>query len=63
MHNYIIDGKTIKAKITGIDKDGKLLIETESGNLESFAFKEIEYCIWNNKNIIIIYRIANFFLF
>jgi len=45
MHNYIIDGKTIKAKITGVDKDGKLLIETESGNLESFAFKEIEYCI------------------
>lgn len=47
MHNYIIDGATIKAKITGVDKDGKLMIKTESDEIKSFAFKEIKYCIEN----------------
>jgi len=44
-HDYIIGGKRIKAKIAGIAKDGKLIIETENGNLKTFAFKEISYCI------------------
>lgn len=46
-HDYIIEDKTVKAKIKGVNQDGKLMVETECGDLKTFAFKEIKYCIGN----------------
>ncbi|MEN8119915.1 MAG: biotin--[acetyl-CoA-carboxylase] ligase [Bacteroidota bacterium] len=47
VHNYIAEGATIEAKITGINQDGKLMVKTKNGDLKTFAFKEIKYCIGN----------------
>ncbi len=45
MNEFIVKNKIIKAKIIGVDKFGKLIIETENSFIKKFAFKEILYCI------------------
>jgi BirA family biotin operon repressor/biotin-[acetyl-CoA-carboxylase] ligase len=49
--NYKYKGEEIKAKITGVTKAGKLMLETEKGNLPDRQagmlecdFKEVEFC-------------------
>lgn len=46
-HTYIqlSDNKEIVAKIIGIDKTARLLLETSDGSVLPFAFKEIKYCL------------------
>ncbi len=41
--NYKTKGKEFEAKICGIDKYGKLLLETKFGNIESYDLKEVEF--------------------
>ncbi len=45
IHNFMVNDKKIRAKIIGIDENGRLMIEMENGSIEVFAFKEIKYCI------------------
>ena len=40
---YEIEGGKIKAKITGIDEIGMLLLEMENGKTKSFSLKEISF--------------------
>ena len=40
---YEIEGGKIKAKITGIDEIGMLLLEMENGKTKAFALKEISF--------------------
>ena len=40
---YKIEGGRIKAKITGIDEIGMLLLEMENGKTKAFALKEISF--------------------
>jgi BirA family biotin operon repressor/biotin-[acetyl-CoA-carboxylase] ligase len=42
LHDYVIGGKKIKGKITGLTPEGKLLLDTEEGQKEC-GFKEIEF--------------------
>lgn len=46
-HNYIdcATHETFSGKIIGIDDFARLKVETQSGDIKSFAFKEISYCI------------------
>ena len=46
LHDYIVDGEIITAKITGIDADGRLIVKIGDGQ-RKFAFKEIGYVINN----------------
>ena len=39
---YKSNNKTFKAEIAGITEHGKLRLKTENGNVEEFAFKEVE---------------------
>ena len=41
--HYEIEGGKIKAKITGIDEIGMLLLEMENGKTKSFSLKEITF--------------------
>jgi BirA family biotin operon repressor/biotin-[acetyl-CoA-carboxylase] ligase len=40
---FVNDGKKFMAKITGVDKSGELVLETEGGRKIMFGFKEIEF--------------------
>lgn len=42
-HRYIADGKEFTGIIRGISDIGRLVIETEKGELKEFAFKEVSY--------------------
>lgn len=42
-HEFESKGKKFKGKITGIDKYGKLLIETDSEEVQKFDFKEVSF--------------------
>ena len=44
-HRYIAEGKEFEGIIRGISDIGRLIVETEKGELKEFAFKEIEYII------------------
>ncbi len=37
------DGSTFRGSILGVEPTGRLLIEHESGDIEAFAFKEVEF--------------------
>lgn len=39
--NYKVQGKKIKAKLIGVDKIGKILLEFENGRINSFSLKEV----------------------
>jgi BirA family biotin operon repressor/biotin-[acetyl-CoA-carboxylase] ligase len=41
--NYKVEGKKIKAKLVGIDKIGKILLEFENGRINSFSLKEVAF--------------------
>ena len=41
--SYLVRSKEIRAKITGISSEGKLVIEKENGAREEFDLKEIQY--------------------
>jgi len=43
MANYRAKGVSFRAKICGVDKYGKLLLETDHGHIEAFDFKEVEF--------------------
>ena len=41
--NYRANFKSFKGKICGIDKFGKLLLETSKGNIKAYDFKEVQF--------------------
>lgn len=43
MANYRTTERSFRAKICGIDKYGKLLLETTGGHVEVFDFKEVQF--------------------
>lgn len=43
--NYTANGQTFRAKIIGVKDTGELVLETESGQLKEFAFKEVSFVI------------------
>lgn len=44
-HLFKVEGKTINARIRGVELDGRLLLETNAGSLRHFLFGEIEHVI------------------
>jgi BirA family transcriptional regulator, biotin operon repressor / biotin---[acetyl-CoA-carboxylase] ligase len=43
--DFACNGAPFKAKITGVEKTGEIVLEEKDGTLRKFAFKEMEYVI------------------
>ena len=41
--NFLISGQIVQAAITGVEENGRLILQFKNGNLKSFAFKEIQF--------------------
>lgn len=44
-HKYILRGKTVIAKITGISEYGKLILQTKNNEIYSCDFKEVKFVL------------------
>ena len=48
--NYRAEGKTFKARITGTDEYGRLMLEDPNGQVTVWPFKGVEM-LWDNQNL------------